>query len=83
MQAANHYENLPGFNEFMEFVMNSDSEYKCGVKLKGGPRSIFQMAGGESSVIKRLGFTAYTTHLGVTIDTNSNTKLNPTLSSVR
>lgn len=28
---------------------------------------ILQMAGGENSVIKRLGYAAYTTHLGVDV----------------
>lgn len=29
---------------------------------------ILQMAGGEESVIKRLGYAAYTTHLGVDVN---------------
>lgn len=82
MQAANHYENLPGFNEFMEFCVKGDAELGLGSKVKGGAKAVFQMAGGEEKVIKRLGYTSYTTHLGVTVKDSKST-LNSTLSSVR
>lgn len=82
MQLANHYETLPGFSEMMSFCANGDTEYGLGLKLKGGPKAIFQMAGGESTVIKRLGLQSYSTHLA--LDTSEQeAKLDSTLSSVR
>lgn len=82
MQIANHYDTLPGFNEFMEFCSQGDSEYGLGLKIKGGAKAIFQMAGGESTVIKRLGLQSYSTHLAVNTN-EKQAKLDSTLSSVR
>lgn len=68
MQAANHYSNLEGFDQFMKFVANGDEMYHLGVGTKGGALGILQMAGGSTKVIKRLGYTQYTTHLGVDVN---------------
>lgn len=81
MQAANHYANLEGFNQFMEFISKGDKELHLGVGLKGGAMSILQMAGGTEKVIKRLGYTQYTTHLGVNVS-KGEAKVLPDLSSV-
>lgn len=81
MQAANHYDDLEGFDQFMQFITNGDIELHLGVKSKGGARGILQMAGGSTKVIKRLGYTSYTTHLGV--DVNKGTATIGTLSSAR
>lgn len=67
MQASNHYGNLEGFDQFMNWIANGDNEYHLGVGIEGGAMKILQMAGGENSVIKRLGYAAYTTHLGVDV----------------
>nr|AWV66963.1 RdRp [Limbe picobirna-like virus] len=81
MQAANHYANLEGFNQFMEFISKGDKELHLGVGLKGGAMSILQMAGGTEKVIKSLGYTQYTTHLGVNVS-KGEAKVLPDLSSV-
>lgn len=67
MQASNHYSNLEGFDQFMDWIANGDNEYHLGIGTEGGAMKILQMAGGENSVIKRLGYAAYTTHLGVNV----------------
>lgn len=65
MQAANHYETLPGFDTFMKFMVNGDVDYRMGLSLRD-PADIFKIAGGATKVIARLGLEQYATHLGVT-----------------
>lgn len=66
MQAANHYEELPGFDTFMRFIVNGDSKYHLGLTEVSKPEDIFVLAGGVKKAIDRLGLKAYATHLGVT-----------------
>lgn len=68
MQASNHYASLEGFNSFMSWIASGDKVHHLGIGTKGGAMRILQMAGGEESVIKRLGYAAYTTHLGVDVN---------------
>lgn len=69
MQTANHYKSLPGFNEFMKYIEEGDSQLHLGVGNPNGPLAILQLAGGTSKVLDRLGFASYATQLGV--DTSS------------